>query len=366
MSDVRRLFFRKMIQDVKANASRRTNEGDKNSLLNNVRTYEYAFNNDMMDFDYYNDFHKIYFDGKIPTYIIAEIFDQVKKYTGINIPSYTREERRDRNCNILKGCMIYNQVYEHFKIFTFVTRNHVVNQDIPNETLNIPDNLKNYILQNWGGSVTLPQIILNSLAQINPNIYGVIMFRFYHLIFVIPIKKIKLTSNAKYKIIYTDPITIPNIQPPPQINPPQIPLQLLQPSQRRQLQPPHHPQRPPQPQIPPQLRPQPQIPPQRPQFPQPQQIPPQPRPQTQVPQPQIPPQRQVPQTQVPPQRPQFPQPQINPFPTQYTPFPPPQIPQRPLPQSQNPPQPQFPPQQTQRPQVLQGDFDEEENLIQWF
>ena len=239
MSDVRRLFFRKMIQDIKANASRRTNEGDKNSLLNNVRTYEYAFNNDMMDFDYYNDFHMIYFDGKIPTYIIAEIFDQVKKYTGINIPSYTREERRDRNCNILKGCMIYNQVYEHFKIFTFVTRNHVVNQDIPNETLNIPDNLKNYILQNWGGSVTLPQIILNSLAQINPNIYGVIMFRFYHLIFVIPIKKIKLTSNAKYKIIYTDPITIPNIQPPPQINPPQIPPQYLLPHQRRQLQPPH-------------------------------------------------------------------------------------------------------------------------------
>ena len=133
-------LFQELIHEIEGNASRRTKEGDKNSLLHNVQMYKYAFNKGMFDFDYIRNFHDKYVEGKIPFQLIPKIFDQVKKYTGINITSYNREERRDRVCSILKGCMIYRDVYEHFKDFTFkrdVHRKITKDQDIPNETLNI-------------------------------------------------------------------------------------------------------------------------------------------------------------------------------------------------------------------------------------
>ena len=208
-------LFQELIHEIEGNASRRTKEGDKNSLLHNVQMYKYAFNKGMFDFDYIRNFHDKYVEGKIPFQLIPKIFDQVKKYTGINITSYNREERRDRVCSILKGCMIYRDVYEHFKDFTFkrdVHRKITKDQDIPNETLDIPNELKDYILQNWGG---LGIDVLNSLITINPNVYGVIMFQFYNLIFVIPVKRIGLV----WKIIDTEPIPLTDVQSPPQINP---------------------------------------------------------------------------------------------------------------------------------------------------
>ena len=240
-------LFQTLIHQIEGKALKRTNEGDKNSLLHKVQMYQYAFNNRMLDFDYIRNFHDIYFK-EIPLYIIALIFDQVKKYTGIDIPPYNRDERTYRNCSILKGCMIYRDVYEHFTNFIFkrdVHRTITKDQDVPNETLDIPNELKNYILQNWGPGID-SQGFLNSLMTINPRIYGVIMFQFYNLIFVIPVKRINLANISVWKIIDTQPIPLTNAQPPPQINPPQIlnwrqmpqPHPLINPYRRAQYRPP--------------------------------------------------------------------------------------------------------------------------------
>ena len=280
--DLRKL--RQMIEEIKEYAASITTEGAQNSLLSNIKSYEYALDNGLLDFDYVNNFFNPYVDNKIPLSLIPAIFDHVKKYTGINITPYKRDERLNRNCNILKSCMIYHQFFEHFQNFIFVKDDRVVvpkNQDVPNEKLNIPNAIKDYILQNWEHGIN-PQAIIDSLRQLKLRIYGVIMFQFYNLIFVLPIKRIGTKNKNICKIIDTRPIPIPNIPTPPQFNIP-----------------------PPPPPLPPQV----------------------------------------------PQRPR-PQPQTNPIP--------PQLRISNL-MNQRPPPSQIP-----QPQVLQGDFDEEENLIQWF
>ena len=252
---------------------------EMDSIMSLIIDYENGLKNHYFDLDFVKNFFNKYVFGEMPSCLIPLIFDQVKKYTGIDIPPYNRFERTDKSLIILKSCMIYHEVYEHFKNFAFVLNTNALNiveithdQDIPNETLEIPYELKIGILTKWNMIATDPEpfliyaSILKGLYRLNDRIYGVIMFEFRNLIFIIPVKKIKLTAKVTYKIIDIKPIPIPKTQPPPQI-PPQRPQYILpQSAFPPQYNPFPTPQfnpipPPPQYQLPPQYQPPPQFPP---------------------------------------------------------------------------------------------------------
>ena len=233
--------FRQLIQEIKNQASKLSAKMNKNSLLQNAQYYENAFNQGLFDLDYLN-FYNEKVENKIPFYLIPQIVDIVKNYTGINITPYTRDERKNKNLNILKSCMIYHHVFEQFKYFAY-TRNFPgkLVPKIPNETLDIPTVIQNYILDQWNhiteNTQLVHQNIFNILCQLNDRIHGVIMFQFYNLIFIIPITRSGSMPNIISKIIDTNPIPIPGIPP---YQPPQPP-QPIQP-QPPMIQPPPPPQ----------------------------------------------------------------------------------------------------------------------------
>ena len=226
--------FSNLIRRSKYNAVK---SSEMDSIMNLIIDYEVAFKNHFFDLDYIRNFFNRYVEKKMPLFLIPLIFDKVKKYTGIDIPPYNRYERNDRNLNILKSCMIYHEVYEHFKNFAFVKTLNLVeithDQDIPNETLDIPYEIKIDILTKWIRIATnqepyIAQMnIVNELCRLNNRIYGVVMFEFHNLLFIIPVKRIKLTANVTYKIIDIKPIPLPNAQPPPQV-PQRPPTQIPQ------------------------------------------------------------------------------------------------------------------------------------------
>ena len=213
-----KILFRQMIQNIKDKAPNRRSRGDYNSLLKNAEKYEKEFNQHPFDLEYKKKFFDVYVNDKFPCALIAVIFDRFKKHTGINISKYNREESRDKNLSILKSCKIYHDVYEKFQYFAFERiqgnlRKIPRDQNTPNETFDISDELEHFIVEQWKEIKTSTQVvhrnIFEKLLETNHKIYAVVMFQYYNQIFIMPFKRIQ-AMNALYEIMETTPISLPN------------------------------------------------------------------------------------------------------------------------------------------------------------
>ena len=221
-----RQLFNYIIQELREQATRMKSKGDISSLLHNTERFESEFNAGQFDLDYVRNFLYQHVEGRIPFYILPIILEQVKKYTGIQIPPYSRDEKRNRNLNILKSCKIYHDFYEKIQYLTFQkilnsSRRIPKEQIIPDEKLEIPPNVRFSILDQWNyvaeNTRLIHQNIFNTMLQLNPQINGVIMFQFNDLIFIMPFKRLK-SKTLFYELMDTAPISIyeiPPLQPRP-------------------------------------------------------------------------------------------------------------------------------------------------------
>ena len=217
------LLFQSLIQELRESATRMKSKGDVSSLLHNTEQLEREFYAGLFDLDYIRNFLYQHVESRIPFYILPVILEQVKKYTGIQIPPYSRDEKRNRNLNILKSCKIYHDFYEKFQYLTFQKKSNTSGritkeQIIPNEKLDIPSHVRFYIFNQWNyiaeNTQIVQQNIFNKLLELNPQINGVIMFQFDDLIFIIPFKRLK-ANVPTYILMDTAPISLTNISIPP-------------------------------------------------------------------------------------------------------------------------------------------------------